>query len=116
MPDAIEGMEWILVDGIKVARPRLRLTPDEPLTDADIAQMIACPTCRAKVCEPCHTATGNSTEHRLRLIPRRCRCGGLLAPGRRRYCDPCAELARRQTYYRREITTPTRLRRRMRVA
>jgi hypothetical protein len=107
-------LEWVLVDGIKVARPRLRAALGDVLTDADVAQMIACPTCLAKVCESCRTASGNSTEHHLRLVPRRCRCGGLLEP-KRTYCDPCGDVARKQTYYRREEATPTRLRRRKRV-
>lgn len=114
MSDEIAQLEWVTVDGIKVARPRRRASPSEPLTDADVAQMIACPTCLAKVCEPCRTASGNATEHQLRLIPRRCRCGSLLTG--RLYCDACAATARKRTYYRREIATPTRLRRRKRVA
>lgn len=108
-------LEWVTIDGIKVARPHLRAAPDAPLTAADVAQMRACLTCEAKVCEPCLTISGNSTEHALRLIPRRCRCGALLEP-RRTYCETCAEAARRRTYYLREVATPTRLRRRKRVA
>lgn len=115
MDDQLSDLEWVTIDGIKVARPRRRATPAEPLTPADVAQMIACPTCQAKVCEPCRTPAGNSTEHVLRLVPRRCQCGALLAP-KCTFCETCAEVARRRTYYRREVTTPTRMRRRKRVA
>lgn len=113
--DDAPDLEWITVDGIRVARPRRRASVAEPLTDADVAQMIACPQCRAKVCEPCLTRGGNSTEHALRLIPRRCQCGALLEP-KHTFCAPCAEVARTRTYYRREVRTPTALRRRRRAA
>lgn len=115
---ALTDGRWVNVRGV------MRWVPGEPeaprerprlvrplLTPADVAQMIACPRCLARVCEPCRTRTGNSTTHTERLIPRRCLCGEPLR-ARKTLCEPCRELSRQDTYRRREITTPTALRRR----
>lgn len=65
--------------------------PDKPAKALDVSQLIACPTCRAKVTESCRTRSGHTTKpHGSRLAPRLCPCGSLLAP-RRRYCDPCRD-------------------------
>lgn len=69
-----------------------------PLIDqarVDVALLIACPTCHAKVTEICRTRSGRrTTPHDSRLAPRLCCCGTLLAP-RARYCEPCRDEANR---------------------
>lgn len=83
----------------------------QAVTAAEVARMIACPTCGARVHQACRTATGNATEHVARLIPRRCLCGDVVE-GSRRYCEACRASARRRTYWRREVLHPTATRRR----
>lgn len=85
--------------------------PKATLTPAQVARMIACPTCGARVHQACRTATGNATEHVARLIPRRCLCGDVVE-GSRTYCEACRISARRRTYWRREVLHPTATRRR----
>lgn len=56
-----------------------------------IHELIACPTCHARVDETCKTATGRiTTPHGSRLTPRLCGCGVVLAK-QKRLCSPCAE-------------------------
>lgn len=88
-------------------------------TPTKLTQLIACPYCRATVTQACRSPSGNTvTPHTCRLTPRLCPCGNLPPPGYT-YCRSpdcsAAEEARRQTYRRREIRTPTRLRRRPRT-
>lgn len=79
--------------------------------------LIACPACRATLAEPCRTATGKAREaHSCRLLVRRCgQCGGLPEKGSHYCSDACRVSARRESYRRREIRMPTRLRRKARV-
>lgn len=82
----------------------------EPEPAIDERALLAC-LCGATLTEPCRTAGGNYTVHADRVIPRRCRCLGILEQGAL-YCgDQCRQDARRDTYRRREQRTPTRLRR-----
>lgn len=57
----------------------------------NIHDLIACPTCHARLDESCRTPSGHTTtEHGSRLAGRRCPCGMALAP-RRRLCDLCRD-------------------------
>lgn len=74
---------------------RVWVPNDEPERDTRtwLADLIACPTCHAKVTETCRTRSGHTTTpHGSRLAPRLCLCGSLLAP-QRRLCDPCRKSA-----------------------
>jgi len=66
----------------------LRLVPELP-TLPPLAELIACPTCHAKVTETCRTKSGHTTTpHHSRLAPRLCPCGELpISNGA--YCRPC---------------------------
>ncbi|WP_425490171.1 zinc finger domain-containing protein [Nocardioides soli] len=65
------------------------------LTPADVAKMIACPTCRARVDQMCRTTTGRTrSPHPTRLVIKRCPCGEPINPGRK-VCDDCRAEARR---------------------
>lgn len=78
----------------------------------DLADLIACPLCRATLTEPCRTPGGNWTTHPVRLVSRRCPCGNPPASGSSFCTQECRTTARTATYRRREQHTPTRLRRR----
>lgn len=88
------SLQWIQRGPIKVAVE----VPDEPPPVAApepeprrIHDLIACPTCHARVDETCRTRSGHTTTpHSSRLAPRLCPCGSQLA-ARRRYCDPCRD-------------------------
>lgn len=89
MPDELT---WVPRAGVLVA---VQTEPPPPPPLVDVHQLIACPTCRARVDETCKSATGHrTTPHASRLAPRLCPCGASLAP-RRRLCDPCAAKALR---------------------
>lgn len=90
MPDDTD-LEWVTVDGIKVARPQLRAAPEEPAVDYD--KLIACPTCHARATQSCRTRSGHTcSDHDTRLIRRRCRCGEHVK-AKARYCDSCGARA-----------------------
>ena len=55
----------------------------------NVHDLIACPTCHARVDQPCRSASGHTTTHSNRLAPRLCPCGMTLKP-RRTLCDWCA--------------------------
>ena len=77
---------WVQRGGIKVFVE----TAAEPKR-YDLGQLIACPTCRAKVTETCRTKNGRrTTPHGSRLAPRLCPCGSLLG-WKRRLCDSCRD-------------------------
>lgn len=78
-----------------------------------VHELIACPTCRARVDESCRTPAGNVREpHTTRLVARTCPCGASLAP-RKQLCERCRQAARTATYRRRELRQPTATRRRL---
>jgi hypothetical protein len=87
---ALTDGEWRNVGGIQrwvSTKPRRR--------DIDVHDLIACPTCFARVDETCRTRGGNVTgPHGSRLAPRLCSCGGRLKH-QRRMCDACAHEATR---------------------
>lgn len=61
----------------------------EPQRPVALDQMIACPTCHAKVTQTCRTKTGNRThDHGSRIVPRMCPCGEPI-DGRASYCAEC---------------------------
>ena len=80
--------------------------PDET---PDWSHLIACPTCEARLDQPCVTKNGGRQgyEHAGRIIPRRCACGAVLRKGHKR-CDPCALEVRRASWreYRRRTYKP----------
>ena len=95
-PDVLTDGHWEAVRGIQrwVGDPgsEPRQTASTPFD-----QLIACPTCRARVDQSCRTAAGHTTTpHGNRLIQRCCPCGAKVA-GRRRLCDPCHAEAKRQS-------------------
>lgn len=58
-------------------------------------ELIACPTCRARLTQHCRTFSGRHRKpHGTRLVSRRCGCGEVLRYGRQR-CDECRDDARR---------------------
>lgn len=64
-------------------------TPPEPIFS--VHDLIACPTCHARVDETCRTKRGNrTTPHGSRITPRLCPCGKSLQP-QRRMCSPCVK-------------------------
>lgn len=114
-PDAVEltNGRWVPRGGILVwvaDPPPLALVPKPRVVD--LADLIACPTCQAKVTEACKTIGGYTTAHPKRLVSRRCPCGSTLEP-KRTMCDECREKSRAETYRLREIRKPTRERRKV---
>ncbi|KAB2808339.1 hypothetical protein F9L07_22755 [Pimelobacter simplex] len=106
MPDLIA---WERRGMILVA-PGTSTTPPTPTYD--VSELIACPTCHARVVERCKSATGTPrSPHVNRLVPRRCPCGESL-DDRKQFCEWCRREARQETYARRERRAPTRKRRR----
>lgn len=82
-----DAPQWQRRGLILVAKPP---TPP-PMTERrrDIGDLIACPSCHARVTECCRTKSGHTTrDHSCRLVPRLCPCGTPLLP-RKRYCVPC---------------------------
>lgn len=101
-PDVLTGGAWVPHGPILVWQPTpppvVRLATAPPLTAADVAQMIACPTCMVKVCQSCKTFGGrHGSSHAARLIPRRCPCGAVLG-SRKMYCGPCRVESRRTAW------------------
>jgi hypothetical protein len=87
------GMTKVAIPGVESAEPTKET---RELTPRDVARMIACPTCHARVDQMCHTATGHHREpHATRLIPKRCPCGELVEAGKK-VCEDCRALARRE--------------------
>lgn len=99
VPDA----ETVARDELEELRQRTR-RGKKPTSGGDL---VACPTCLARLSETCKTRGGNPTNpHRERLASRRCVCGDLLAP-RKVYCEPCRQRARKNTYRSREVRRAT---------
>lgn len=106
--DVLTGGTWVLRGLVKVWQPDPEPEP-EPVVDetpaltlvpepVKVANLIACPTCGAKVGQGCRTPGGWSTRpHADRLAPRLCPCGAR-PEGARRYCEPCRIEARRETW------------------
>lgn len=107
----LTGGAWVPTGrGTVVWEPdKVRRERQPPRPPIDLTDLIACPTCRAKVTESCRTPSGHTTTpHGSRLAPRLCLCGELLT-WRRRLCDPCAAKALRASkrdYLRRLRGTP----------
>lgn len=83
---ALEDGEWV---GSVVRRwkPNLAVVPQPKVYD--LRELIACPTCHAKVTESCVTKTGHrTTNHGSRLAPKLCPCGDWPRPNCV-YCEPC---------------------------
>lgn len=99
-----------VLDGAWVGGLTKRWQPPAPAAQLDPLQLVVCP-CGATLAEPCRTTGGNYTVHADRVIPRRCRCGGVLPAGEHFCTAECRAEARAETYRRREQRTPTRLRR-----
>lgn len=111
-----DEFEWVPRKGILVAVPIAAPRSERTETDVEraIGDLIACPTCHAKVSELCKTRTGrHRQEHASRLVPRRCHCGGAVGPGKK-MCDLCRAEARRENG--RIGMQNTRARRRLEVA
>jgi hypothetical protein len=89
----------------------LRFIPAPPPEPRRVADLIACPLCRATLSEPCRTAAGNWTTHDVRLVSRRCPCGNRPREGSHFCTDECRREARAATYSRREQRRPTKTRR-----
>lgn len=105
-PVALADVTWRPCRMILVPVPAERPAP------RPIADLIACPLCRATLVEPCRTPAGNWIVHEVRLVSRRCPCGGLPREGSHFCGEQCRADARASTYRVREQRTPTRLRRR----
>jgi hypothetical protein len=104
-----EQITWRRRGLVQVAAPA---TEPPPSLARTIHDLIACPTCHARVDERCKSATGTPrSPHVNRLVPRRCPCGASLED-RKQMCEQCRREARRETYADRERRTPTRQRRR----
>lgn len=109
MPDEIQ---WEQRDGVLVATTPPPLPPAPTQTPRTTHDLVACPTCHARVDERCRSATGTPrSPHVNRLVSRLCLCGAPLEP-RKQLCEWCRRDARKETYARREQRVPTRLRRR----
>lgn len=84
--DILSGGRWVPDQhGILRWQQIVEAVPEPiPLHD-----LIACPTCRARLDEMCRTSSGaGRASHSTRLVPRLCSCGSLLKPYRR-LCDEC---------------------------
>jgi hypothetical protein len=82
----LAGGKWVPRRGVLV------WTPDSKgnRRAINVHDLIACPTCRARVDEVCRTETGHSTKpHASRLAPRLCPCGANVRP-QATYCHDCA--------------------------
>lgn len=81
---------WVTRGGIKVATNGRSSPPPPPPKWETLHDLIACPTCFARVDETCRTKSGNVTKpHGSRLVSRRCSCGNAVAP-QCSYCSFCA--------------------------
>lgn len=108
--DALEHGEWRTIDGIQRWTPTAA-SLTRTLAGLRFVDLIACPTCRARIAQSCKTKAGNPREpHVTRLVPRRCPCGARLA-ARKTYCEDCRRKARKATYKRRERRQATATRR-----
>lgn len=99
----VESSNYNCADCQKKAASK-RLTPEVKIRNK-AAELIACPTCMAKVKESCKTSGGNVTApHVDRLVPRRCECGGRVDAGKR-VCEKCrVETAERANDHRHRQT------------
>lgn len=62
-----------------VQRGLVKVWEATPSPALDVAQLIACPTCRARVTQSCRSSGGHPrAPHSTRLVSRRCACGSLL--------------------------------------
>lgn len=102
---ALTGGRWVNVRGV------MRWEQNEAAKVETVADLVACPTCGAKLSEPCRTGSGNATRHVDRVLPRRCPCGNPMQPGSFFCTSECRSQARAATYERREKRNPTRERR-----
>ena len=60
------------------------------------AQLVACPTCGAKVNQQCRTSGGHpAASHKSRIVARLCDCGAKTAANKT-MCDPCSQESRRE--------------------
>jgi hypothetical protein len=93
---ALTGGDWTVSGAIRIWEPGANQHEPAPtLTPADVAQMIACPVCRARVDRMCQTTTGRTrSPHPARLIIKRCPCGSPINAGRK-VCNECRDEARR---------------------
>lgn len=88
---ALEGGRWVLRGNIQVWVPEDPFAWGLVRTERKLADLIACPSCHAKVTEPCRTSSGHTTTpHSCRLTGRLCECGATLT-SQRRMCDPCRD-------------------------
>lgn len=87
-----EQIAWRRRGLVQVAAPAVE-------TERKVHDLVACPTCRARVDECCRTPSGHTRPpHKSRLAPRLCPCGAPLAR-RRRYCDPCRDRIDKENRY-----------------
>lgn len=106
--DGLHGGRWVPVRGIlrwvpsdseraPEATPGPAPEPARHLFDP--MRLIACPTCRARLAEPCRTTSGTTrTAHAARLVARVCKCGEKPYAPSARYCTTCRDAARRITW------------------
>ena len=93
-PQVLTGGRWVLRGGIQrwQADPEpveaVEPTPLKPRPAN--GDLIACPTCGARITERCRSASGRraDVEHANRILPRRCACGGLPVSSSP-YCREC---------------------------
>lgn len=79
-------IRWVGPDG-----PR-----STPRRYVNVHDLIACPTCGARVDESCRTTTHHRrTPHVDRLTPQLCPCGASRRGRFRTYCPRCAEFRNR---------------------
>jgi hypothetical protein len=98
--DVLSGGEWVRVGLVWrwVAEPDAEPEPDLPDPPSYLpADLIACPTCGARMDERCKTLNGDGpADHRRRLVKRVCSCGGPVRP-QEPMCGFCrAEMAREE--------------------
>lgn len=104
-PVTLHGGEWVRRGLIRVWVPRdepeVEEVEDHPLNVHTLRRgdLIACPTCKARLSEPCLRANGEraGNPHRTRLAPRSCPCGGWLPPTGERLCLSCREVVHPST-------------------
>lgn len=86
---------WALRGAVLVAQPVVRVA--QPRREINVHDLIACPTCRARMDEGCRTKSGRrTTPHGSRLVAKVCICGGKI-DYHRKLCDSCRDAALRES-------------------
>lgn len=113
-PLGLDGGQWVTVRGIR--RWQAVAPAPEPKPKPKLVDLIACPTCHARVGDRCLSRTGLPARrsHSTRLVPRLCECGEVMPGHRKFWCDKCYRNSLREAQ--REYAARRRSRLRLEVA